>query len=132
LAAQRLDPTSFVLAFAFWAGIMGASMVASEDVMARTIIYQWLRDIPLSEDWWGALMVADALALLWAADQPHPLRRAATCLVSGLFWFFWGGGQIIGGLISGIVSSNGVWNMIAGIGLCVAGVQWINRSGAPA
>jgi hypothetical protein len=129
---MRLDPTSFVLAFTCWAMITGGSLIASNEVMARAIVYRWLRQIPLHENWWGALMVADGLALLWAALHPHLMQRAIICIVSGVFWFFWGGGQVIGGLMGGIVSGNGIWNGVAGIALCVAAIQWINRSGAPA
>ncbi|MBP0492143.1 hypothetical protein [Roseomonas indoligenes] len=130
-AALRLDPTTWVAGFALWSLITGASILASEDVMLKAPTFQYLSRIPVPENAWGALMLLDAAALLWAASRPHLLRRAVVTSLSGLFWVLWGGGMIVGGLRVGIISGNGIWNVAAGIGLCLAMMQWVTRAWLP-
>jgi len=123
----RLDPTLFVAAFALWAALSGLSILASQDIMQRAVAYTWLRELPIHENYMGTLIVVDSVLMFLACSHKALLFRLPVAILSGVFWFFWGGGQIVGAAMAGIMSGNGVWNALCGIGLVVSAVQWINR-----
>jgi hypothetical protein len=125
LAMLRRDPGLFVLTCAIWALINGVSLLAWGDTFQRAAMYftDFVR-LGLRENWVGAAMLADAVALFLTVSRGSAGLRSLVAIASAPAWFFFGALMLIGASRAGLFTVVGAYDMVAALGLAACGVQW--------
>ena len=120
----KRDPTLVVLAFAVWSLLSGISLLGPGEAFLLGPYYQPLVRLGLPEEVWGTLMVLDAALLVRTTLCDGILARSVAATISGGFWLYFGAHVLIGGFDRGVLSVVGCWEVIAGLSLLAAMVQW--------
>ena len=131
-ALLRRDPGTFVLGFAAWAALSGASLVWPGDAFQLNPIYGEVARLGVADTWWGAAMLADAGLLALSAVRGKAAARAVVAMLSAPFWFYFGGLLLAGGADLGLFSPGGAFDALGAIGLAAAAAQWAHVLAAPA
>lgn len=118
------DPSTFVLAFAIWAAINGVSLVLPGDAFALNPIYGDMARFGWPDAVWGAIMLADAAALLMSVFLGSVPLRAAIALVSAPAWFFVGALLVAGASRIGLFSAAGGFDLFGALALASTSAQW--------
>lgn len=118
-----------VLAFAVWSLLSAASLLLPGDAFSIAPSYRSLVRLGVPEEVWGGLMLCDALVLVWITVFDRIVFQAAATAVSGGFWLYFGAHVLVGGMEVGILSVIGCWEVVAGLGLLAATVQWAGYAG---
>lgn len=119
-ALSRRDPSSFVLAFAAWSALNGASLLLTHDTFAKSPVYSLVAQFQVDDNLVGATMVLDGLLLCYSIIAPSPAVRASIAYLSGIVWFLWGCLLGLGGWSVGLISSAALWIVLSAF--------WLMRS----
>lgn len=124
----RFDPTTFVGGFALHSLAYGFSL-ASPWVAFGNPVYGTLRETPLSETAWGAVLLVVGALLLSSLIVRRLPYRAAVAVLAGAVWAYVGMHMIVGGYLAGFFSAGGANALVGALGCLIAAPQWIGRDG---
>lgn len=125
-AFERRDPTLFVGIFAVWAFCAGLSLILTEDAFRRSPVFIVARDIGLSDNIVGAVMIANSVLLAFILGNRAYITKAVVLWITALLWTFWSSIMLGGSWISGVYSAAASFQLFCCVGLisAIANQDW--------